>query len=124
MRFKLLIQVTLAAVIGVRATPVFDFPAVIHRSKIPAGITVHEYNATAAALGAAEAPKLEARNDWHQDSNCKGSGVCHHWVLGSDCISAANVRYGKKTQTQTYVPRENRFSQLRGGLCVLADFFR
>lgn len=42
-----------------RTTPDFRFPDVIHRADIPVGLTVHEFNATAAALGAAAASKLE-----------------------------------------------------------------
>ena len=121
MFFKLLIPFTLAAVIGVCATPVFDFPDVVHRDDIPAGITVHEYNTTAAALGAAAAPKLDSRSSWEEQSNCKGSGSCWGYVNGKECSTAVQVRYEKETHTQTHTPRGNSFSQLRGVLCRLAN---
>ena len=124
MLFKLLVPFTLVAVIGVRTTPVFDFPDVIHRSEIPAGITVYESNATVEALGAAATSKLESRDDWEKQSNCFGSAICYWGMPGSnDCRAATNVRYRKETQTQTHILRGNSFSQLRGVLCGLADSF-
>ena len=123
MLFKLLIPFILAAVIGVRATPDFHFPDVIHRDDIPVGITVHEYNATAAALGAAAAPKVEPRESLEERSDCHGSGDYYTFVQGNDCFAASMVGYGKETQTQTSIPRGNSLSQLRGVLCGLADPF-
>ena len=76
MLFKLLVPFTLAVVIGVRTTPDFHFPDVIHRADIPVGITVHEFNATAAALGAAAAPKLEFGGSLEERSDCYGSFNC------------------------------------------------
>lgn len=100
MTFKLLIPFTLAAIIGVHATPVFDFPDLINRADIPVGISVHEYNSTAAALKAAAAPKrLKSRGLLEGRSDCHGSGMCKFSVDGDACTAAANVRYGKKTQT-------------------------
>lgn len=112
---------TVAAVTGVRAKPIFDFPDVIHRAEIPAGITVHEFNATAAALGAATAPELESRKLLKERSDCHGSFMCKLFVDGRNCRLASDVRDGKETHTQTYLPRGNSFSQLRGLLCGLAD---
>ena len=78
-------------VISGRATPVFDFPDVIHRAKIPIGITVYEYNATTAALGAAAAPRLESRGSLEERSDCHGSIWCWVEVASLDCIKAALV---------------------------------
>lgn len=105
MLFNLLTPLTLAAVIGVKATPVFDFPDTIARADIPVGITVHEFDATVATLGADEAPELESRGLLVGRSNCKGSGLCGSGVSASSCISASNVRYQKETQIQTYSQR-------------------
>lgn len=73
MPFKLLVPFTLAVVLGVRATPVFDFPDFIHRDEIPFGITVYDYNATAAALEVAAASKLESRGSLEERNDCHGS---------------------------------------------------
>ena len=91
MLFKLFIPFTLAAGIVVLATPVFDFPNVIPRAEIPVGITVHEYNATAAVLGAAVA--LKSRGLLEERSDCHGSGVCKSFVHGDKCLNAALVSY-------------------------------
>ena len=125
MLFKLLIPFILAAVIGVRATPDFHFPNVMLREDIPAGITVHEYNATAAALGAAAAPKrFKSRGLLERRSDCKGARPsCKWYVEGTDCIEAYEVSYGKETRTQTYIAKESLFTRLRGALCGLADSF-
>lgn len=93
MLFKLLIPFTIAAVIGVRATPVFDFPDFIHRDAIPAGITVFDYNATAATLEAAEVSKLESRGSLEERDDCHGSKGCPWFVKSGHCARAANVRY-------------------------------
>lgn len=93
MFFKLLIPLALAVVVGVRATPIFDFPDVINRADIPVGITVHGYNPTAAAVGAATAPKLlESRGLLEGRSDCHGSGACEGFVRGEECLRAADVR--------------------------------
>lgn len=99
MLFKLLVPFTLAVVIAQRTTtPVFDFPDVILRADIPAGITVHEGDASAAALEALAAPKLESRGLLERDSNCKGANPsCKWYVATRDCIQAYEVRYGKDT---------------------------
>ena len=124
MLFKLLIPFTLAAVFGVRATPVFHFPDVILRAEIPVGITVHEYNATAAALGASVAPKLKPRGLFEERSDCLGSRPSCKWYIATrDCIAAYMVRSGKQTQAQTYIPRGNLFSRLRGIFSGLTDSF-
>lgn len=121
MLFKLLTPFTLVAVFVVRATSVFDFPNVIPRAEIPVGITVHEYNGTAAALGAAAAPKLETFGSLKEGSDCNGSPVCKYLVDEDNCIQAALVRDGKETQTETTMPARELVLSLV--LCGLADSF-
>lgn len=114
MLFKLIIPLTLITAFIASATPVFHFPDVVHRAEIPVGITVHEYNATAAAHGAAAPPKLETRGSLEERGNCYGSIGCFWRVGGNDCRAASNVRYGNETQKETHIPKENLFSLLRG----------
>ena len=88
------------------ATHVFNFPAVIHRVEIQEDITVHEYNATAADLGAvAMAPKLESRGSLEERStDCI---VCKCLVTADYCIAASQVRYAKiNTDTDVYTQRK------------------
>ena len=111
MLFQLLTPFILVAVVVVRAASVFNFPNVIPRAEIPVGITVHEYNDTAAALGPAAAPKLESFGSLKEGSDCNGSPVCKYLVDEDNCITAALVRYGKETRKHI-CPRGNSLSQL------------
>ena len=122
MLFKFFIMFTVGAVTGVRATPSFDFPDVIHRDEIPAGITVHEYNATAAALGAAAAPELEPRKLLKERSDCHGSFWCKFLVDGRNCRLASDVRDWKREDPdpELIYPEENSFSQLEGSFMWIA----
>lgn len=74
------------------ATLDFDFPDFIARVDIPAGIPVHEYNATADALGKALAGEELPVASLEGRSNCKGSGLCGS-TSGGACTSASSVRY-------------------------------
>lgn len=85
----------------VHATPFFNLPDIIAREDIPAGIPVHEYDATAAALwepSAGEEVQVALLDGW---SNCKGSLLCSS-TNGGACTSASNVR-DTKGKTRTYI---------------------
>ena len=71
------------------ASPVFDWPDTIERKYIPAGIEVHEFNATEAKL---EAGMLSSHDVsiLKKRSDCRGSGLCSS-TRASSCISASSV---------------------------------
>lgn len=108
MLFNLLTPLALVAVIGVKATPVFDFPDTIARADIPVGITVHEFDAAVAARGADEALELESRGLLVGRNDCKGSGVCGG-VPAESCSLASKVRYQKETQIQNIFAEKPHF---------------
>lgn len=103
---KLLVPFVLAVVTSlislptaVHATPFFDFPDIIARVDIPAGIPVHGYDTTAAGLGGVSAGEELQIALLEGQSNCKGSGLCGS-TSGGACTSASNVRYQEKKHTQ------------------------
>lgn len=104
MLFNLVVVLYLTAVTStisspttVHSTPIFDFPDVIARADIPPGITVFEYNATAAALGDAAAEDQAQFKSFSRQlsSNCGGSPNCGY-TNSKACIAATTVRYGKE----------------------------
>lgn len=101
---KVFIPFVLAALTGVHAKPVFDFPDIIRRTAIPVSITVHEYNDTEAALGAAAVPKLEPRRSLEERGDCKGSRVCGIFVSADECLKASKVRYGNSNPGHRNIP--------------------
>lgn len=70
------------------------------RADIPVGVTVHEYNATAAVRGA-DGSKFESRGLLNELSNGYGSVLCM-FIGASTCVAASNVRYEKAVSDVNY----------------------